>query len=718
MSDPAIEQDDVPLNPRQAAVAMLKRAASTRESPSKSTTSPSPSTSSSPTQTRYSRTRPRAYTSHSRPPYDDDDTSLFLNPPGASSLERTASLLARQLAMSKLTGTAPPTPPPTFFATNEPLPTLEDLQRRARAKLELGNQNREFGAGLRRNNTTAAAVNRGQQGMATNAVKPPILKRNNTVTGIGVTGGLVAGTTTEILESIQLAQSQLYLQPQPTAQDQSMNQTQGESEQGTERSEARVNLMRKLSARRLASPAPSSQPPVRDRLAVVGRIGRARPRSGSVSGLDWRLGANLSAKETLSAGPPPQLGAPVQSHPREDSRAGIGIGISMGDSETDRSESPSTQRSSTGDWKDPNEPSTDEDEAQSDEERNAWEFDQALHPPTFPTTSRSRPESEMEHIRESKQHYPPPIQTTMPIQSSPHPSFRSVSSAHSSDRTPKAPWTPSFFPPQPTSQSTAPSSATTVQQARFSNPPPQHLVEESVSPNSSPQYPKPDWPNYEGRQQEHERRPSLLALNSSDVHLYPPTNLSSATVSPSASISSTSSSQPSINLPPSPPPNERTQRQIPTFGIAAVEAQPSGFFGLGGMGADRKRGSSASSSLAMLEASRRARERGSDATQLQLGSISASAYGRSRMGSAVSSIDSTGSGSGSSSGRMLEKVDSRDEDEEERLRDDRVDTNEGVKDTQEAAFPPPQSGYQFPGPTKAEGGADSARDDSPQDAHT
>jgi len=711
MSNP-IDQDDVPLNPRQAAVAMLKRAASTRESPSNSS-SPSPSTSSSPTQIRYSRTRPRAYTSHSRPAYEDDDTSLFLNPPGASSLERTASLLARQLAMSKLTGTAPPTPPPTFYTTNEPLPTLEDLQRRAREKLELGNQNREFGSGLRRNNTTA--VHRGQQGVASTVTGPPVLRRNNTVTGIGVTGGLVAGTTTEILESIQLAQSQLHLQPQPPVQDQS--QATEENGQGTERSEARVNLMRKLSARRLASPAPSSVAPPRDRLAVVGRIGRARPRSGSVSGLDWRLGASESVKETVSSGQPSQLGAPVQSQPQNDPRTGIGIGISMGDSETDRSDSPSNPTSSAGDWKDPNEPSTDEDEAQLDEERNAWEFDQALHPPTFPTTSRSRPESEMEHIRESKQHYPPPIQTTMPIQSSPHPSFRSVSSAHSSDRTPKAPWTPSFFPPQPTTQTTAPSSATTVQQARFSNLPPHHLVEESISPNSSPQYPKPDWPNYEEHQQ-HERRPSLLALNSSDVHLYPPTNLSSASVSPSASVSSTSSSQPSINLPPSPRPNERTQRQIPTFGIAAVEAQPSGFFGLGGMGTDRKRGSSASSSLAMLEATRRARERGSDATQLQLGSISASVYGRSRMGSAVGSIDSTGSGSGSgsgsSSGKMLEKVDSRGE-EEETLRDDREVEEEGEK---VKAFPPPQSGYQFPGPTRGEGGNDGAREASPQDAQT
>lgn len=64
-----------------------------------------------------------------------------------------------------------------------------------------------------------------------------------------------------------------------------------------DRAEARVNLMRKLSARRLESPAASdgsspSRSRDRDEAGVVGRRGKARPRSGSMGALDWRLGAN------------------------------------------------------------------------------------------------------------------------------------------------------------------------------------------------------------------------------------------------------------------------------------------------------------------------------------------------------------------------------------------------------------------------------------------
>ncbi|GAA5875063.1 hypothetical protein JCM16303_004997 [Sporobolomyces ruberrimus] len=682
--------EDAPAESRRAAVAMLKRAASQRESPSTSSQTPLPSSSTTTTVPRL-RTRPRANTSHSRPsPSDNEnDLSLFRNTPGQSSLERTASLLARQLAMAKLTGTAPPTPPPTFFTANEPLPTLEDLQRRARAKLEMGNQNRgEFGStGLRRNNTTAAALHRDRDQRSAGVVVPPTLKRNNTVTGIGITGGgLGFDTSTQVAESLQLAQPRLSPRPKKDGED-----------QGTERSEARVNLMRKLSARRLASPAAStvaSQSPVRERLGVVGRIGRARPRSGSVGGLDWRLGGDMPEERLPETYAPPAVlplqVAGVAAHERE---SGIGIGIRMDGQTSERSESPSTSTrpSSHGGWKDPNEPSTDEGE-QSDDDRNTWEYEQVLQPPNaFDSTARDRPDSEMEHIRDSKQHLPPPIQTNS-LQSSPHPSFRSFTSAQSSDKTPKAPWAPSFL--SSASSTSAPSSATTIQQPRFSNPP-LHLVDEAVSPNSSPQYPNPDWPTYTNQGP---RRPSISAIQqTSDVQLDTPAPLSSASISPSVSVSSensNTSSQPSFELPPSPRQNERTRRQVPTFGIAAVEAPPSGgFFGLGaGTGADRKRGSSASSSLALLEASRRARERGSDATQLQLGSISLTNFGlgRSRMGSAVSSVDSSGSG------RLLEKVDSRGEEEEtESLRsEEQSDARE--RKTNEGGFPPPQEGYQFP----------------------
>jgi len=696
--------DDAEENPRRAAIAMLRRAASTRESPSNPTSPPSPA--SSPTLSRPTRTRPRAYTAHSRPTVTNDDESLFLNTPGESSLERTASLLARQLAMAKLTGTAPPTPPPTFFSANEPLPTLEDLQRRARAKLDF--ENRSRGGGLRRNNTTAAALHHGQQG---SSISPPTLKRNNTVTGIGITGGLGAGASTEIAESLQIAQSRMYLRPHPQEREE-----QGE-EPTTERSEARVNLMRKLSARRLASPAASAVGGRRDRLEVVGRIGRARPRSGSVGGLDWRLGGGGEGVEggnsqeedtretTVRAVPPSalplQLGAPLDTQRSRDSQSGIGIGIRMDGNMTSDPESPSTRPHSIrqgGGWKDPNEPSTDEGE-QSDEDRNVWEYEQALQPPNFPSTnSNPRPESEMEHIRDSKQHLPPPIQTSS-LQSSPHPSFRSFHSAQSSDKTPKAPWAPSFLA-SPAAHASSPSSATTIQQPRFSNPPLHHLTDEAVSPNSSPQYPNPDWPTH---QDYDAQRPSLMNdQQTSDVHLDLPSTLTSASISPSASVSSTASSTPSFEVPPSERMNERTHCPIPTFGIAAVEAQPSGgFFGSGGgLGSDRKRGSSASSSLALLEASRRARERGSDATQLQLGSISASNFERSRMGSAVSSVGSTGSASGSVSGRVLEKVDARDEEEVENLRNQQGEEEQGKTDSssseEKLSYPSPQAGYQFP----------------------
>lgn len=90
------------------------------------------------------------------------------------------------------------------------------------------------------------------------------LRRSNTVTGVGESWGAAANAQEEVLQS-------------PTL------------EPGEERAAARVNLMRKLSSRRLESPAPS------DALAVGGRIGRARPRSGSLGAIpiDWRRGIDV-----------------------------------------------------------------------------------------------------------------------------------------------------------------------------------------------------------------------------------------------------------------------------------------------------------------------------------------------------------------------------------------------------------------------------------------
>ncbi|BGP49334.1 hypothetical protein JCM10450v2_005222 [Rhodotorula kratochvilovae] len=193
-----------------------------------------------------------------------DDTSLFPPPlpngASASALERTASLLARQLAMAKLTGTTPPPAPATLLNADEALPTLDELQARARAKLAAGSGG---GASLARSGTLHAPPL-----PSVPSVDSP-LRRNNTVTGVGT--------------------ASLPSAPAPA-----------QTEQGDERAAARVNLMRKLSARRLAGPSPRARVP--DSLEVVGVIGRARPRSGSVSALDWRAGGGAQTPSEASIG--------------------------------------------------------------------------------------------------------------------------------------------------------------------------------------------------------------------------------------------------------------------------------------------------------------------------------------------------------------------------------------------------------------------------------
>ncbi|BGP49318.1 hypothetical protein JCM10450v2_005203 [Rhodotorula kratochvilovae] len=168
-----------------------------------------------------------------------DDTSLFPPPlpngASASALERTASLLARQLAMAKLTGMTPPAAPATLLSADEALPTLDELQARAHRKFAAGAGG---GAGLARSGTLHAPP----LPSAVPAVEGPF-RRNNTVTGVGT--------------------ASLPSAPPPV-----------QTEQGDERAAARVNLMRKLSARR-----------------------------GSVSALDWQAdgGAQMPSEVWVSS---------------------------------------------------------------------------------------------------------------------------------------------------------------------------------------------------------------------------------------------------------------------------------------------------------------------------------------------------------------------------------------------------------------------------------
>jgi len=271
---------------RAAAIATLRRAASNRSSPATSRT-PSPTVSRSPSLSVKDRRRSRSIgalsTSFPAAHSNGGDTALFPPPlpdfpsASASSLERTASLLARQLAMARLTGTAPPPVPSTLLGNDEPLPTLAELQHRARAKLAAASS-----ASSTSGTNGAAALAR--SGTLLHAAAPPLsampapLRRNNTVTGVGTASlehELVLAALAPASGSAPRAA------PAPAV-----------AEAGDERAAARVNLMRKLSARRLAGPtAPRAARPGRPALDVVGVIGRARPRSASVGALDWRAGA-------------------------------------------------------------------------------------------------------------------------------------------------------------------------------------------------------------------------------------------------------------------------------------------------------------------------------------------------------------------------------------------------------------------------------------------
>ncbi|GAA6059186.1 hypothetical protein JCM10212_005531 [Sporobolomyces blumeae] len=836
-SPPAVEDSEQrsPTNPRQAAIATLRRAASTRERPPTSSTSPprrvaSPSSSRSPPP---SRSRPRASTTtrstESASCGDDDDTSLFPLLPtsstsfGPSQLERTASLLARQTALAKLTGTTPPTPPRSFFTAGEELPTLEELQRRARAKLDQRQQQFQRGIGLedgesrrrggaregtvpamptlRRNNTVATNQVSGASRLeernelailATTGGSSgpmPVLRRNNTVTGIGVQSGQ---------ESIGIGSTRPGGgDPAPPVDG------QGGAGGGTEeRTQARVNLMRKLSARRLganaspSAPAPAPRPslpaavagssstaappavPVvppsppststRDRLAVVGRIGRARPRSGSVGAIErgegeggggggeggealneWWNGIGISMDG------PPRLGRTIEpSRTAATSEQGDeGPTTTMTDV---RSETPSTQRSSI---------STSASASSGRgggggglDDGDAWEFDHALQPPR-PRISGDleRPGSEVEVVRDSQAHYPPRAPPDDTLDSEDPTLDRSDASHYtpSLDRTPKATWIPSFFPSSTALHpSQPPGSAASTQTARFPGPSRSglgtgagsgigvgigivnsrygSLDDDAISPNTSPAYPGPDWPTdrpaHAHARGEPSRRPRSsssasgvgvvprdFGSTSSSVHLDAPSRpsvssttsnpiISSSALSPSASsTSSVSSSSTSTS---SPPPNLdtlhdlRNVRPIPTFGIAAVEGGGGGAGGVNGGG--RKRGSSASSSLTWLEKNRKNMARGSDA-QLLFSKVTVD--GRGGFGSGSASTVGSGSASAADSLKGGQTGREGGQDAMEELRKGKA---------RDGGFPPPEKGYQFPGPLgpNASGAEEASRTDA------
>lgn len=220
--------------PRSAALTKLRRGASVREAP-RQIQSPLVELASSPPHIASHR--------YSTGPTEERTQSSQLE----RQLERTTSILARRMAMAKLTGAAPPTAPSSYYIapgdnfSRAPLPSLGAL--RERAELRIKNQ----------------------------GVRPVGLRRNNTVTGVGIRG----------FDTIEVEQErdyepvvpQMEIEPPPIQLD---------------RAEARSNLMRKLSARRPAANtttvAAGTTP-----LAVVGRKGKARPRSNSLGELshDW-----------------------------------------------------------------------------------------------------------------------------------------------------------------------------------------------------------------------------------------------------------------------------------------------------------------------------------------------------------------------------------------------------------------------------------------------
>ncbi|GAA5848826.1 hypothetical protein JCM8547_006358 [Rhodosporidiobolus lusitaniae] len=604
---------------------MLKRAASTREA-----ASPSPSSSRTgspilPRSVSSATARHRSRTiSSANPAFTDEDTSLFLAPASdsASALERTASLLARQLALAKLTGTAPPTPPPTFFTPDEPLPTLAELQERARAKFAR-ERNPLAAVPLQRNNTVATTA-----GVAASAASVLNgLKRNNTVTGVG-TGGI------EVPE-------------QAVGVDEDQRLTGG-------REQARVNLMRKLSARRLEAPEQK-----KDRLGVVGRIGRARPRSGSVSALDWQ--SYLPHPPAPPANPPPASSVAAPFPPVHASAAplppplaipysdGIGIGISIPQPfsvATDRSETPISVRSSgsaaEGSWAAERDRHSVLARASGEE---AWEFEDALRSDRQQGREGIEDDGrgEAEILRDSQ------VPAGMAGEETTPRAGRGDEEAFS---------IPHQYTPR--------------------------LADDDVSPRGTPGARPNEWQ-------------SSLPFLAPPVSSSPSTSTLRHDTFRSGTASGSSSSASSAAPSPGPlPDTSRRSPFLPSFGIAAVEEEPF-----------RKRGSSASSSIAgqLLDGRR---FRGSDAL------LASGQLGRRSIVSTTSMQDEEDpeeeeellhderavqidpaveeSTLGPKELRLLDKVEKKREAAVERAKS---------PDADKGAFPPPIEGYQFPSPRQS-----------------
>lgn len=639
-------------SPRAAAVAMLKRAASTREQASPSAPqqlSPSLSRAAS---SATSRSRPRSRTiSSANPSSTDEDTSLFLSPPpgsdgdSASALERTASLLARQTALAKLTGTAPPTPPPTFFTPDESLPTLAELQERARAKFA-----RERGGGglavaplLVRNNTVATTS--GNAVMAASVLTG--LRRNNTVSGAGAGGG---GPVQE-----QEGQQKTESGPPPSAG----------------RTQARTNLMRKLSARRLEG----------DKLGVVGRIGRARPRSQSISALDWSSPPPPPSHYHHDVPPLPistssstQPGPSTSSAPLP-AGSGVGMGIVFPPSFTgERSETPYSLRSSgsagDGNWAAERDRQSVLAKAKGE---GSWEFEEALR--------ADRGQEDVVGLGQSQ--------------------LAKQGVEAGEETTPRA---------EPSNEEA------------FSTPSPEdwHLSpayhSADVSPRTSPN-------PLAGGEGWHSSAPFLAPPIPASTST-PTSNRSSPHINTYRSGNASGSSSSSSSAAPSPeaiPDTFRRAPFLPSFGIAAVEEEE----------AYRKRGSSASSSLAGHILDTR-RFRGSDAVRLPSSGTVLGGLGRNSIVSTTSTAPDEGEDELEESKEEEEMEKLKEEQEgvaaevelghrERRLADKVEKKRELAKerakspDADKGAFPPPQEGYQFPSPRESQDGWNGLRREDPQE---
>lgn len=223
---------------------------------------------SNPTRTLAIATLRRAASTRDAPPATTSNANVYSpsSTTSGSSLQRQTSLLARSIAMAKLTGEPPPTLPANFYPTIPflgdrdmgPLPTLDELRARAERRAMAGG-----GGELKRNNTSTGIVG-GRE-------------RSRTVGDRGVQRGSSVRERMTGEDS-----SPANANPIPVELDEDGRPVQEEG-----RAAARVNLMRKLSSRRLESPAPSelnrSQSASGNRLeALTAGRGGNRPRSGSL----------------------------------------------------------------------------------------------------------------------------------------------------------------------------------------------------------------------------------------------------------------------------------------------------------------------------------------------------------------------------------------------------------------------------------------------------